>query len=62
MEKSGTGFQRVNSSCNEYGVIWNYRKDNYGFLFDIFECLFADFIGWTEHIKYKLNSIEKTKY
>lgn len=34
VEKSGTGFQRVNSLCLENGVSWDYRKDSYGFFFE----------------------------
>lgn len=34
VEKSGTGFQRVNSLCLENGVSWNYRKEAYGFFFE----------------------------
>jgi ATP-dependent DNA helicase RecG len=34
VEKSGTGFQRVNSLCIENGVSWNYRKEAYGFFFE----------------------------
>lgn len=34
VEKSGTGFQRVNDLCNENGIVWNYRKEAYGFFFE----------------------------
>lgn len=34
VEKSGTGFQRVNEICNENGITWNYRKEAYGFFFE----------------------------
>ena len=34
VEKQGTGFQRVNELCNEYGVGWTYRKEAYGFFFE----------------------------
>ncbi len=34
VEKSGTGFQRVNSLCNSQGVAWTYRKEAYGFYFE----------------------------
>ena len=34
VEKSGTGFQRVNDYCKEQNVIWNYRKEAYGFFFE----------------------------
>lgn len=33
VEKSGTGFQRMNKLCNEYGVKWSYEKTGYGFTF-----------------------------
>lgn len=34
VEKSGTGFQRVNEYCKEQNVIWTYRKEAYGFFFE----------------------------
>jgi ATP-dependent DNA helicase RecG len=34
VEKAGTGFQRVNELCNEYGVSWTFRKEAYGFFFE----------------------------
>ncbi len=34
VEKAGTGFQRVNTLCNEYGVGWSFRKEAYGFFFE----------------------------
>ena len=34
VEKSGTGFQRVNDSCKKQNVTWNYRKEAYGFFFE----------------------------
>ncbi len=34
VEKSGTGFQRVNEICNLNKVSWNYRKEAYGFFFE----------------------------
>ena len=34
VEKSGTGFQRVNDFCKQQNVIWNYRKEAYGFFFE----------------------------
>ena len=34
VEKSGTGFQRVNELCRECGVLWNFRKEAYGFFFE----------------------------
>lgn len=34
VEKSGTGFQRVNDSCKQQNVTWNYRKEAYGFFFE----------------------------
>jgi ATP-dependent DNA helicase RecG len=33
VEKSGTGFQRVNYLCNNQGVSWTYKKEAYGFSF-----------------------------
>ncbi len=33
VEKSGTGFQRMNALCNQYGVGWSYEKNGYGFTF-----------------------------
>ena len=58
MEKSGTGFQRVNSSCNEYGVIWNYRKDNYGFLFEFIRSN----VHLNVHIKDELSDQEQVVF
>lgn len=34
VEKVGTGFQRVNELCNQYGVSWTFRKESYGFFFE----------------------------
>ena len=34
VEKSGTGFQRVNDFCKQQSVTWNYRKEAYGFFFE----------------------------
>lgn len=34
VEKSGTGFQRVNDFCKSQNVTWNYRKEAYGFFFE----------------------------
>ena len=34
VEKSGTGFQRVNELCNQQGVSWKFRKVAYGFFFE----------------------------
>ena len=34
VEKSGTGFQRVNEYCKEQYVTWTYRKEAYGFFFE----------------------------
>lgn len=34
VEKSGTGFQRVNDFCKRQNVTWNYRKEAYGFFFE----------------------------
>lgn len=33
VEKSGTGFQRVNALCQENGLKWDYNKEAYGFNF-----------------------------
>ncbi len=33
VEKSGTGFQRVNEICSENKVEWEFQKEAYGFLF-----------------------------
>lgn len=58
VEKSGTGFQRVNSSCNEYGVNWNYRKDNYGFLFEFIRTN----VHLNVHIKDELSDQEQVVF
>jgi len=34
VEKSGTGFQRVNEFCKQQNVTWNYRIEAYGFFFE----------------------------
>ncbi len=34
VEKSGTGFQRVNDFCKKQNVSWNYRKEAHGFFFE----------------------------
>lgn len=34
VEKSGTGFQRVNALCIENKITWTYRKVAYGFFFE----------------------------
>ena len=34
VEKSGTGFQRVNDFCTKQNVTWNFRKETYGFFFE----------------------------
>ncbi|MBQ1328140.1 MAG: hypothetical protein IIY49_08940 [Eubacterium sp.] len=34
VEKSGTGFQRVNDFCKQQNVTWNFRKEAYGFFFE----------------------------
>ncbi len=34
VEKSGTGFQRVNDFCKQQNVTWNYRKEAYEFFFE----------------------------
>ena len=33
VEKSGTGFQRMDDLCQERGIHWTYRKDTIGFFF-----------------------------
>ncbi|MDO4198375.1 MAG: putative DNA binding domain-containing protein [Erysipelotrichaceae bacterium] len=33
VEKTGTGFSRVNNLCNQYNIKWNYQKENNGFKF-----------------------------
>ena len=34
VEKSGTGFQRVNDFCKQQNVTWDFRKEAYGFFFE----------------------------
>ncbi len=34
VEKSGTGFQRVNDVCCRQHVAWSFRKEAYGFFFE----------------------------
>ena len=52
VEKSGTGFQRVNEYCKEQNVAWTYMKEAYGFFFE--------FIRTNVHINVQLN-IELTE-
>lgn len=33
-KKLGTGFQRVNELCKEFNVLWNFKKEAYGFFFE----------------------------
>lgn len=47
VEKSGTGFQRVNQLCNESNISWNFRKEAYGFFFE--------FIRMNIHLDVHLN-------
>ena len=49
VEKSGTGFQRVNELCKQYNVTWDYRKEAYGFFFE--------FIRTNVQINVQINSI-----
>ena len=48
VEKSGTGFQRVNELCTEQNVTWHFRKEAYGFFFE--------FIRTNVHINVRINS------
>lgn len=48
VEKSGTGFQRVNELCTEQNVTWYFRKEAYGFFFE--------FIRTNVHINVRINS------
>lgn len=34
VEKSGTGFQRVDEACKENNICWSFRKEGYGFFFE----------------------------
>ena len=36
VEKSGTGFQRMDELCKDKGIRWAYRKDAIGFFFAFF--------------------------
>lgn len=47
VEKSGTGFQRVNEMCRKQNVSWTYRKEAYGFFFE--------FIRTNVHINVQIN-------
>lgn len=55
VEKSGTGFQRVNLLCNENNINWNYRKDSYGFSFEFIRTN----VLLNVHIKEKLSTQEQ---
>ena len=48
VEKSGTGFQRVNSLCNCQNVNWDFRKEAYGFYFE--------FIRTNVHLRVQINT------
>lgn len=48
VEKSGTGFQRVNDFCRKQNVTWNFRKEAYGFFFE--------FIRRNARIKVQINA------
>ena len=58
VEKAGTGFQRVNSLCNENGVSWNYRKEAYGFFFEFIRTN----VHINVHTKTSLTSQEETVF
>ena len=53
VEKSGTGFQRVNEVCKKQNVSWDYRKEAYGFCFE--------FIRTNVQINTELTEAEKRK-
>ena len=56
VEKSGTGFQRVNELCQKSNVTWNYRKDAYGFFFEFIRTN----VHINVHIKESLTESEQT--
>ena len=47
VEKSGTGFQRVNELCLKQNVSWTFRKEAYGFFFE--------FIRTNVHLNVQIN-------
>jgi len=49
VEKAGTGFQRVNELCNEFGISWTFRKEAFGFFFE--------FIRTNVHLNVQTNII-----
>lgn len=57
VEKSGTGFQRVNELCKESNVKWGFRKEAYGFFFEFYRPGFST-IPKTEETE-TLNDNEK---
>ena len=51
VEKSGTGFQRMNELCEESQIKWSFRKEAYGFLFE--------FMRQSVQTKVKISNLSK---
>lgn len=58
VEKSGTGFQRMNEICEENKVTWTFRKEGYGFFFEFRR----PNVQTTDHTNRQLTDIEKKVY
>lgn len=56
VEKSGTGFQRVNEYCNQQNIKWSFRKEAYGFFFE-FVGQMARLLS-RQIINYKINTLK----
>jgi len=61
VEKSGTGFQRVNELCKQQNVTWNYRIDAYGFLFEFIRANNRLNAGLTEREQHVYNLIQSNE-
>ncbi len=57
VEKSGTGFQRVNEICSEKDVEWEFKKEAYGFTF-----IFLRKKAGEKKVDYPTNKNEKQIY
>lgn len=57
VEKSGTGFQRVNELCKESGINWTYRIEGAGFFFDFVRAADANY----DPINDPINNVIKTE-
>ena len=61
VEKSETGFQRVNDFCKQQNVTWNYRKEAYGFFFEFIRTNIQINVELTEAEQVIFNLIHNNK-